>query len=303
MRLLTRSDFDGLACAMLLKQAGIIDSWKFTHPKDLQDGKIEVTDNDILANVPYVPGCGMWFDHHASEALRMMPKNFKGAFADAPSAARVIWDYYSKEIEFPPHFATMLDAVDKVDGANLTKEEILNPTGWVLLGYIMDPRTGLGRFREFRVSNYALMEMLIDACRELTTVEEVLNLPDVAERVKLYFEQDELFTQMMQDRTRMHGKCAVIDLRDQDPIYTGNRFRVYAMFPECNVSLHILWGFQRQNVVLTVGKSIVDRSNKVNVGELMLKYGGGGHVGVGTCQVAETEVEQAAQEIIAALNN
>ena len=302
MRLLTRSDFDGLACAVLLKQAGIIDSWKFTHPKDLQDGTIKVTSNDVLANVPYVEGCGMWFDHHSSEVERAAAKDFKGALAAAPSAARVIWNYYEGMKTFPKEYVPMMDAVDKVDSANLSKNEILDPSGWILLGFIMDPRTGLGRFKDFRISNYALMEEMIEFCRKPMPVEEILKQPDVAERAKLYFEQDEMFTKMMQERTTVKGQCAVIDFRDQDPIYAGNRFKVYAMFPECNVSVHVLWGLNRQNVALTVGKSILERSNKVDVGALMLKYGGGGHKAVGTCQVATDQAEKALAEIVAALN-
>ena len=302
MRLLTRSDFDGLACAVLLKQAGIIDSWKFAHPKDLQDGTVAVTSDDVLANVPYVPGCGLWFDHHSSEGLRMQPGGFNGAFAMAPSAARVIWDYYGGDEKFPAFLKPMLEAVDKVDSADLSKDEIMNPTGWILLGFIMDPRTGLGRFKDFRISNYALMEDLIGYCLSGMPVEEILRLPDVAERVKLYFEQDEQFSAMLKAHTTIQGVCAVIDLREQDPIYVGNRFKVYAMFPGCNVSVQIIWGLNKQNTVLTVGKSILDRGNHVDVGALMLHFGGGGHKAVGTCQVANEDAERVISEVVAALN-
>jgi nanoRNase/pAp phosphatase (c-di-AMP/oligoRNAs hydrolase) len=303
MRLLTRSDFDGLACAVLLMQAGIVDSWKFTHPKDLQDGIIAVNGNDVLANVPFVPGCGMWFDHHSSEAIRGIPKDFKGAWKSAPSAARVIWDYCGGEKTFGSAFLSMMEAVDKVDSANLSPEEILNPAGWILLGYIMDPRTGLGRFREFKISNYTLMEHMIEYCRRPMPAEEILQLPDVAERIRLYQEHKPLFIQMIEKRTTLHGKCALIDFREQDPIYAGNRFMVYAMFPQCNVSAHVLWGLNRQNVAITVGKSILDRGNKVDVGALMLQSGGGGHSAVGTCQVPTGQAEEKIKEIVAALNS
>jgi nanoRNase/pAp phosphatase (c-di-AMP/oligoRNAs hydrolase) len=244
----------------------------------------------------------MWFDHHSSENMRGFPKDFRGSWKQAPSAARVIWDYYGGEKTFGPAFAGMMEAVDKLDSANLSKEEILNPSGWTLLGIIMDPRTGLGRFREFKVSNYTLMEDLIEYCRQPLPVEDILRLPDVAERVALYWEQNTLFVKMMQERTSLQGKCAVIDLRNQDPIYVGNRFMVYALFPQCNVSAHVLWGLNRQNVAITVGKSILDRSNKVDVAALMLKYGGGGHSAVGTCQVPTDQAEEKLREIVAALN-
>ncbi|NJB66922.1 nanoRNase/pAp phosphatase (c-di-AMP/oligoRNAs hydrolase) [Desulfobaculum xiamenense] len=302
MRLLTRSDFDGLICAVLLNELGLIDEWKFAHPKDLQDGTIEVTSNDILANVPYVKGCGMWFDHHSSEGSRLGTDfQFEGMYKMAPSAARVIWDYYGGHEKFPESFDDMLVAVDKVDSANLTQDEILKPSGWILLGFIMDPRTGLGRFRDYRISNYRLMEDLIEYCRAMP-VDKILALPDVKERVDRYLEQEKLFRQMLEDNTSLHGKCAVIDLRNQDLIYAGNRFMIYALYPQVNISIHVLWGLNRQNVVFTVGKSIIDRSSKTDVGKLMLRYGGGGHAAVGTCQVPVEQAEDRLKDIIAEIN-
>jgi hypothetical protein len=166
MRLLTRSDFDGLACAVLLKEMGMMDEWKFVHPKDVQDGKIEVSSDDILANVPFASGCGMWFDHHSSEEERLnFDFEFKGASKSAPSAARVVWEYFDGHETFGDKFDEMLKYVDKVDSGNLNAEEIENPQGWVLLGFLMDPRTGLGRYKDYRISNYQLMEELIEHCR------------------------------------------------------------------------------------------------------------------------------------------
>jgi len=302
MRLLTRSDFDGLICAVLLNELGLIDEWKFAHPKDLQDGTIEVTENDILANVPYVKGCGMWFDHHASEAARLGTDfEFKGAYKEAPSAARVIWEYYGGHDKLPTDFDEMMTAVDKVDDAQLTEDEILNPTGWILLGFIMDPRTGLGRFRDYRISNYRLMEDLIEYCRAMP-VEKILELPDVRERVDRYKEQEKLFRQMLLDNSTVHGNAVVIDLRDQETIYAGNRFMIYALFPKANVSVHVLWGLNKQNTVFTVGKSIISRTSKTNVGQLMLRYGGGGHQAVGTCQVDNERAAKVLDEILAKIN-
>ncbi|MGE4551923.1 MAG: exopolyphosphatase, partial [Desulfovibrionaceae bacterium] len=274
MRLVTRSDFDGLACAVLLKELGLIDDFLFAHPKDLQDGKVEVGPNDILANVPYVPGAGLWFDHHTSEFDRLKGRQqFEGLSKPAPSCARVIWEYYGGDDHFDVRLRPMMEAVDKVDSANLTAEEILDPPAWILLGYLMDPRTGLGRFRDYRISNYQLMLDMIEHCRTMSA-EEILTLPDVQERARRYQDQNERFRQMLTKRTTRVKNLVVVDLRHQDVIYSGNRFLVYTMFPECNVSLQIIWGFRRQNVVFTVGHSILNRSCGVDVGKLMLEFGG-----------------------------
>ncbi len=301
MRLVTRSDFDGLACGALLKTLGIIDTWKFVHPKDMQDGLVEITADDVLANVPYVAGCGMWFDHHASEMERVgKDKLCPGECRLADSAARVIYDYYSGP-EKLPHFKPMIEAVDRVDSGKLTRAEIMTPTGWVLMGFIMDPRTGLGRFRDFRISNYELMVHLLDACA-VKNIDEILAMPDVIERTQLYFEQDKKFRDMLLAHTKTHGCVILTDLRDVDPIYTGNRFLVYSLFPDQNVSVWVVDGRGKQNCPIAVGYSILNRTNKVNVGSLMLKYGGGGHEMVGTCQVDYDRADQAIAEIIDALN-
>ncbi len=206
MRLVTRSDFDGLVCGALLKEAGIIDHWKFAHPKDLQDGLVEITEDDCLANVPYVPGCGLWFDHHSSEFERNeLEGKYKGESRLAPSCARIIYDYYGGNEKFS-HFNDMMEAVDKVDSGQLTIDEVQNPTGWILIGFLMDPRTGLGRWRNFTISNYQLMEKLIDSCRVMNTV-EILDLPDVKERIEMYYEQTEKFKEMVKAHTRPGRDC------------------------------------------------------------------------------------------------
>lgn len=296
MRLVTRSDFDGLICGMLLKEAGIIDSWVFVHPKDLQDGLFQPTSDDVLANVPYVSGCGMWFDHHTSEKDRLgWTQKVKGESRLAPSAARIIYEYFGGASKFS-NYASMIEAVDKVDSGQLTKEEILNPTGWILLGFISDPRTGLGRFREFKISNYQLMEELINHCRNMT-IEEILEIEDVKERVQLYFEQDALFKEMVKKHTKIDNNVIITDLRDVSPIYTGNRFLIYSLYPEQNVSLWIVDGKQKQNVSIACGYSILNRSCHVDIGSLMLKFGGGGHKMVGTCQVVYDDANHAIEEI------
>jgi nanoRNase/pAp phosphatase (c-di-AMP/oligoRNAs hydrolase) len=283
-RLVTRSDFDGLVCAVLLKELGILDDIKFVHPKDMQDGKVEVSSRDITTNVPYVPGVHLAFDHHLSETVRVKDRPQNHIIdPKALSAARVVYDHFGGKAKFKISDELMA-AVDKADAAQFSKDEILDPKGWVLLNYLMDPRTGLGRFREFRISNYQLMMELIDAC--LTkSVDEILAMPDVAERVALYREHETKAKEQIVRCSTHEKNLVVLDLRDEETIWATNRFAIYALFPECNISIHVLWGLKKQNTVFAVGKSILDRSSKTNVGELMLAYGGGGHNAAGTCQV------------------
>ncbi|MGL4791081.1 MAG: exopolyphosphatase [Anaerotignaceae bacterium] len=291
MRLVTRSDFDGLACAVFLKEIGIIDNWKFVHPKDLQDGLMEITEDDCLANVPFVEGCGLWFDHHSSELERNAFKGkFKGDSRISPSAAHVVYDYYGGKETFP-NFDELLMAVDKVDSGNLTAEEVLNPTPWILLGFIMDPRTGLGRFREFTIPNYKLMEHLIEWCHE-KNIDEIMELQDVQERVKMYHEQTEKFVEMVKKHTRVENNVIISDLRGLETIYTGNRFMIYSLYPEGNISAWIVSGRGGEGCSVAVGHSILNRTSKVDVGSLMLKYGGGGHFKVGTCQFSNDVMEE-----------
>lgn len=302
-RLITRSDMDGLVCGVLLKELNIIDDIMFAHPKDMQDGLIEVTENDISTNLPYVEGIFLAFDHHASEAERVssQPDNHVIDPA-APSAARVVYDYFGGKTAFPRVGDPMMDAVDKADSAAFSKEDILEPKGWELLSFLMDARTGLGRFRDFNISNYQLMMKLIDSCRESQNIEEILTEPDVKERVELYFEQEERCKEQIKRCTTVHGNLAVLDLRNETEIWAGNRFMIYALFPETNISMHVLWGKNKQNTVFAVGKSILDRSSKTNVGHLMLQYGGGGHNAAGTCQIDNDKAEAVQKELITAIN-
>jgi len=301
MRLLTRSDFDGLACAVLLVEAGIVDEYKFVHPKDVQDGLIEVTKNDVLTNIPYAQGCGLWFDHHSSEEERLKLSeefHFEGDSRSAPSCARVVYDYYGGAEKFSKLDETgLMTAVDKSDSADFTIEEIQNPTGWVLLSFIMDARTGLGRYRDYRISNKMLMEDMIQYCRTLNA-DQILEIPDVQERVKRYFEQEAAYEKMILENSRTDGNVLILDFHNLDEILSGNRFKEYVLHPEQNISIRIIWGFKKQNMVFTVGHSIVNRTSKTNVGSLMLKLGGGGHQKVGTCQVPIEKWEDALQEIV-----
>ena len=303
-RLVTRSDFDGLACAMMLKELNLIDEIKFVHPKDVQDGKIELTKNDITTNLPYDPRVSIAFDHHESEMDRLKAIETGGKLIIDPkarSAARVVYNYYGGKKAFPRISEDLMAAVDKGDSADFTIDEILHPKGWVLLHYLMDARTGLGRFHNFRISNYQLMMELIDYCIE-HDIDEILELPDVKERVDLYFEQADLFKAQLQRIAKVHGKVVVLDLRNEEVIHAGNRFMIYALYPETEISIHVAWGFQKQNTAVMIGKSIVNKSSMADIGALCLKYGGGGHRNAGTCQLANDIVDLELPNIIRELN-
>jgi nanoRNase/pAp phosphatase (c-di-AMP/oligoRNAs hydrolase) len=289
-RLVTRSDFDGLVCAALLKELGILEDILFVHPKDVQDGKIELTANDITTNLPYQPEVALSFDHHASEDVRVTEDaGNRVADSHADSAARVVYDYFGGAERFPRVSDEMMDAVDKADAAKFNESEILDPHGWILLSFLMDPRTGLGRFRDFRISNYDLMMELVDLCLD-HSAEEILEHPDVAERVELYREHAEAAT--------VHGSVVVLDLRDEEIIHPTNRFMIYALHPQCTVSVHVLWGLRQQNTVFAVGRSITDRSSTFDIGRLMLSYGGGGHEAAGTCQIDNDIAERVLAQIV-----
>ena len=287
-----------LVSAVLLKHLDLVDDILFVHPKDMQDGKIEVTNNDISTNLPYVSSVHIAFDHHLSETKR----NDKGLNnhvidAEAPSAARVVWQYYGGHRSFPASWDSMMEAVDKGDSAQFSMDEVIHPQGWDLLNFIMDARTGLGRFREFRISNYQLMMELIDLCRK-SSIEDIMKQADVQERVSLYQEQQNLFKEQVERCSAVHKNLVVLDLRNEDVIYAGNRFLIYALFPQCNISIHQMWGFKKQNIVFATGKSIFDRSSKTNVGDLMLENNGGGHDAAGTCQIPTDEASDVLESLI-----
>jgi len=302
MRLVTRSDFDGLVCAVFLEEKGLIDEYLFVHPKDVQDGKIAVSRNDILANVPLAQGCGLWFDHHSSEGERLGKRHvdFEGLSRPAPSAAQVIWEYYGGEAVFGSRFLPLLEAVNKTDSGNLTRDEILYPEGWILLSFIMDARTGLGRFKDYRISNHQLMMDMVQYCRTLEP-EQIIIKEDVQERVVRYFDQQELFVEMLLDCSTVQENVVVSNLLTEDTIYSGNRFVIYALYPDQNVDVRIMWGRERQNVVFACGHSILNRSCRSDIGKLMLKHGGGGHRAVGTCQVPSATWDEHLQDIVGTL--
>ncbi len=298
MRLLTRSDFDGICCAVLLKELGLMDEMIYAHPKDLQDGKIPVDKNDILENVPYVAGCGLWFDHHSSENERLqLEGKFEGCSKSALSAARVICDYYGAE-KFG-RFKEMLEYVDRVDSGQLNEYEILSPQGWVLLGFICDPRTGLGYHKGYRISNIAFMNDLVDHIRT-KSIEEILTLPDAKERIQLYLANDLKAREFLTKHSVVKGSVLVTDTREAEEIPPSNRFLIYSLFPGTNISIRMIDGRGKEFVAISVGYSILNRTATVDVGALMLKYGGGGHKKVGTCQVPYDQAERVLNELIAA---
>lgn len=297
-RLVTRSDMDGLVCAILLKKMAMIDTIEFAHPKDVQDGKIELTDNDITTNLPYVESVHLAFDHHASEIIRVGEKRANYIIdPDAPSAARVVYDHFGGKETFSDISDEMMTAVDKADSAQYSLDDVLNPTGWELLSFLMDPRTGLGRYKDFRVSNYTLMMDLIDYCVD-HSIDDILNLPDVKERVDLYFEHQEMSRDQLKASSTQHSNLVVVDFRDDSMILAGNRFVIYALYPGCDLSMHILWGREKQNTVFAVGKSIINRTSNIDIGKLMLEHGGGGHQAAGSCQIDNDKAAQVRQELI-----
>jgi nanoRNase/pAp phosphatase (c-di-AMP/oligoRNAs hydrolase) len=245
-----------------------------------------------------VQGAHLAFDHHLSETIRNTGDRTNHVIVpDAPSAARVVYDHFGGKEAFPNISDDMMVAVDKADSAQFSLDEILNPTGWVLLNYLMDSRTGLGRFREFKVSNYALMMDLIRYCKT-HTIEEILELPDMQERLHLYFDHAEKAKEQIRRCSTVHKNLVVLDLRGEETIWATNRFMIYALFPQINISIHMMWGLQKQNTVFATGKSILDRSSKTNIGELMLKYHGGGHHAAGTCQIENDQSEEVLKELI-----
>jgi hypothetical protein len=303
MRLITRSDFDGLACAVLLKEVESIDAVEFVHPKDVQAGTVRVGPNDILTNLPYHPDCGMWFDHHASEAQRgpLEKIRFKGRFAVAPSAARVVYDHYveaglGKELK---RYKKLLEVVDKSDAAQLTKRDVTSPRGWMLLSYVMDPRTGLGYQHDYAISNKQLMAKMIDWIPR-HSADEILKKRDVAARVKTYRKDQDSFKKVLQERSRQEKNVVITDLRG---IATpaGNRFLIYTLFPTANVSVRIFDAKGGELSVIAVGHNVFNRTAKADCGKLTAAHGGGGHRGAGAAQVPKAAADAALKQIVAAL--
>ncbi len=291
MRLVTRSDFDSIVSAALLRELGVVNDIFFTHPKELQDGKVAVTKNDVLVNVPYVEGCGLWLDHHSSEGERLnLQGKYKGCSKPAPSAARVVYEYYNCS-EGPSKFNKLMkideimENVDKADSANFTIDEILNPEGRVLLSFICDPRTGLDHSHHYSISHMQLMTELVEYLRT-KSIDEIMELPDIKERVSRYFENDKHHKAFLRKYSKVDGTIVITDLRGISDMPPGNRHIVYALYPDSNISIRIVDGEKDKFVTFSVGHSILNRTSNVDVGSLTLRYGGGGHKAVGTCRIS-----------------
>jgi nanoRNase/pAp phosphatase (c-di-AMP/oligoRNAs hydrolase) len=299
-RLITRSDMDGLVCAALIRYLGLADEILFAHPKEMQDRKIAICPNDIITNLPYVPGAHLCIDHHLSETLRSPRRPDHVIDPHAPSAARVVFNHFGGFERFPKSFEDMMTAVDRADSGRFSLEEVLHPQGWALLSFIMDGRTGLERFKDFKISHDRLMRDLIGYCGTMP-IDEIMRLPDVRERVEIYFSYEALFKAQLQDHARVYKNLVLLDLRKVDPIYPGNRFLLYALFPQCNISIRAISAPVAGKTVFAVGKSIFNLTAKTNVGALMLKNGGGGHKAVGTCQVDDQRAEEVLRELTATI--
>ena len=296
-RLVTQSDFDGVVSAALLRSLGIIEQIKFVHPRDVQNRLIELGPSDISSGLPFIEGVAAAFNHQLSESLKSANSQRYICEPQAPSSARVIWNYFGGRRTFKDIPDDLMDAVDRVSAGDFTKEEVLHPTGWSLLYFVIDARSGLGRFGTFRVSNQQLMIDLTEYCLELG-VDEILALPDVSERVQLYRRHEERFAeQIVRCSTRWHN-VLVVDLTGEDEILPGNRYVKFALFEEVNVAVQIMWGFERQYLVITAAKSIFDRSCSVNIGALMKQQGGGGHADAGTCQIPTDDAPKAVEQIV-----
>ena len=272
MRLVTRGDLDGLTASILITEMEEVDEILLVHPQDITDQKIDITSNDILANLPYDPRAGLWFDHHAHT---VMPEDsYKGAYAVEPSVARVIYNYYDSPLL--TRFEHLVKETDRFDSADLNMEDVSNPQGVILLGFLVDPRTGIKG--DFRATFNSLVERL-----RSKPLQEVLNDPDMKEQADLFRRDEERFREFLLAHSEVHDKVVVTDFRDLANPPVGNRFLVTSVFPECNVSVRIQWGPGKKLVAINLGHSIFDHSCTVDVGELCRNYGGGGHKGAGGC--------------------
>ncbi len=303
MRIITRGDVDGIMCATLLKAAGIAHEMIQAHPKDVQDGKMAVTAEDIVCNLPYLPGCGMWFDHHISEESEgRAPEKFEGAYGLAPSAARLVYEYFVNKHPQLKQFEGFLEVVDRFDSASLTKEDVKNPSGAMLLAFIIDPRTGLGYKHDYTISNRQLTDKMPELLLKHSP-EDILKMADVQQRVDYYFENQKAATVLYTRCSRLQGKVIITDFREVTEIPPANRFLVYTLpeFESATVSIRLSMVRGGGKVSVQVGSNIFNPC-PVNIGQLMAEYGGGGHKGAGTCQVATDELNKTLAEIIQRLS-
>ncbi len=293
MRIVTRGDFDGLVSSVLLTEVETIGEIRFVHPKDAQDGRVEADLEDIVVNLPYINGCGLWFDHHVSEEGKLPAQRFKGRFEIAPSCARVIVNHYASKGDKLAKYEEMVQACDKLDSAQLGLKDVTEPEGWVLLGLTLDPRSGLGpEFRKY-------FRWLVEYIKELPLT-KVLAHSEVKKRTDRVLTEQEDFRRLLEKCCRVEDNVIITDFRGLHEKPVGNRFLVYTMFPQANVELRLFNGYNGA-VVAAVGHSIFNRTCQVNAGELCAKYGGGGHKGAGTTQLPAAEAEAKLNEILTTL--
>lgn len=293
MRLITRGDLDGLTSSVIITSNEKIDSVKLVHPQDITDQRIDVTKNDILANLPYDSRCGKWFDHHIlTDNNPKPPEKFDGAYGLAPSAARLVYEYYGGERKMP-QFKQLVAETDRLDSAQLTPKDVTDPKDYILLGYTIDNRTGLGAFEDY----FLLLQDLLKS----EPIEKIIQHPLVAQRWQKILADQVAFREATLKASKAEGNLVITDFREAASIPTGNRFLIYTLFPDVNVSLRIHWGPQRRFVVAAIGHSIFNRTCRTNVGELMGRYGGGGHRGAGTAPLPAEKADAQLKEIIAEL--
>jgi hypothetical protein len=294
MRLVTRPDLDGLTCGVLLSECETIDAVALVHPQEVAERRVAITAQDVIANLPYHPECGMWFDNHLlTDPKAMPPTGFKGRYGKAQSAARLVYEHYAKTHPALARFEKLVGETDRLDSAQLTLEDVVSPAGYILLGLTLDPRTGLGGLREY-------FDELLPALRK-RSIDEVLALPSVRERAARMREQDQAFRDAARARSRLDGDVVVTDFRDMDPLPVGNRFLIFTLFPEAGAAVRIQWGPGRERVAVSAGRSILNRSSKANIGVLMSLYGGGGHAGAGACLLPPANADKQVAEIVGAL--
>lgn len=293
MRLVTRGDLDGLTATVLITTMEDVDDLELIHPQDITDRKFSIMEGDIMANLPYHPSCSMWFDHHElTDSNTKPPEKFVGRHAIAPSVARVIYDYYnSDKLKRYDH---LVAETDRMDSAQLSMEDILNPKDEILLGFTIDPRTGIGKFKEYF---WSLSEWI-----KVRTIRDILREPEVAERVRIYKENNETFLEELKAHSKAYGNVIITDFRPMERPPIGNRFLIYTLYPECNVSVRLQWGPQKKYVAATIGHSIFNRTCTVNIGHLCSDYGGGGHKGAGACILDPNMADVHVDEIVRILN-
>jgi len=294
MRLVTRPDLDGLTCGVLLSECETLDAVELVHPQDVTDRRIPIGPADIIANLPYHPSCGMWFDNHLlTDPKAMPPTGFKGRYGKAPSAARLVYEHYLTTHPALARHQTLVAETDRLDSAQLTLEDVVSPSGYVLLGLTLDPRTGLGSLRGY-------FDELLPAVRD-RPIDAVLALTSVRKRAARMREQDQAFRDAARAHSRLDGDVVVTDFRDLDPIPVGNRFLIFTLFPEASAAVRVQWGPQRERIAVSAGRSILNRSSRANIGVLMSLHGGGGHAGAGACLLAPASADARIAEIVGAL--